>query len=326
MAQWNPEDFLNTQVILETRVVLSAAELDVFTILSKTPLSLDSAAERMKAVPRALAQLLDALASMELLEKQNGEYFCPPSVAEMLASGSPKSILPMVRHLSHVWANATKLTSKVLGGHEVEGLSKEDQTRAFIGGMHVRARQNADAIVAQIGADRHTKLIDIGGASGTYTIAFLRANPNMTATLFDQPLVTDLAAERLKEEGLINRVKIVTGDFYIDPLPAGYDLAYLSAIVHQNSQEQNIELYKKAFEALSPGGRLVIRDHVMSEDHTSPRSGAIFAINMLCGTDIGGTYSLSETKAALEEAGFGSVSAISLDAHMDCLVEAFKPK
>ena len=325
MSQWPPESLLSTGTILETRTILTGAELDVFTILADEPLTIDEILAKLRAQRQPLSMLLDALAALELLTKTDDRYFCPEEISQLLSSKSPETILPMVRHISHVWANASKLTSKVLGNHEIEGMTPEEQTRAFIGGMHVRARQNASDIVGQIGAMRHTNLIDIGGASGSFTIAFLRANPNMKATLFDLPFVTELAKERLTEEGLMDRVTLVAGDFNVDRLPKGHDLALLSAIIHQNSHEQNIELYKKTFDALVSGGRLVIRDHIMSEDHTSPRSGAIFAINMLCGTDIGGTYSLSETQQALECAGFVKVSALSIDAQMDCLVEAFKP-
>lgn len=305
--------------------MLTAAELDVFSKLDDRPVPLEQIAQAIGARTRPLAILLDALASMGLLTKSSDCYFCPPEIAAQLSAKSPESVLPMVRHMSHVWANATKLTSKVLGQDEIESMSPEEQTRAFIGAMHVRARNRADSIVQQVSACEQERLIDIGGASGSYTIAFLRANPRMTATLFDLPLVTELARERLAHEGLLERVAIVCGDFEKDNLPGGHDLAFLSAVVHQNSHEQNIELYKKTFRALVPGGRVVIRDHVMSEDHTSPRSGAIFAINMLCGTDVGGTYSFSETKQALTEAGFERVRALSTDAEMDCLVEAYKP-
>lgn len=325
MPQFSLDELVNTQAILEARIVLTAAELDVFSLLDERPVLLEAIAEALKARPRPLAMLLDALASMELLQKSEQGYFCPPEVASLLSAKSPESILPMARHLSRVWANASKLTSKVLGRDQVEALGAEEQMRAFIGAMHVRARQNADAIVAQVGADRHKRLIDIGGGSGSYTIAFLTANPQMAATLFDLPFVVELARERLGQAGLLDRVELVGGDFSTDELPAGHDLAFLSAVAHQNSPEQTVELYSKAFRALQPGGRLVIRDHIMSEDHTSPRSGAVFAINMLCGTDVGGTYSFAETRGALEQAGFRRVHALSTDAGMDCLIEAFRP-
>jgi predicted methyltransferase len=134
-----------------------------------------------------------------------------------------------------------------------------------------------------------------------------------------------MARRRLATTGLLDRIQLVAGDFCKDELPTGHDLALLSAIIHQNSPEQNIELYWKIFRALQPGGRLVIRDHVMSSDHTRPTSGAFFAVNMLVVTAGGGTYSFEEIKSSLESAGFIKVDLIQPDERMTGLVEGFKP-
>src|ERR1035438_10241133 len=152
-----------------------------------------------------------------------------------------------------------------------------------------------------------THLLDVGGASGTWTIAFLEANPSGTATIFDLPHVIPMARKRLRKLGLSGRVRAVAGDFYRDELPRGADLAWVSAIVHQNSREQNRRLFRKVFRALEPGGRIAIRDVVMEESRTAPVSGALFAVNMLVGTPGGGTFTFRELKEDLRRAGFAGV-------------------
>jgi len=106
---------------------------------------------------------------------------------------------------------------------------------------------------------------------------------------------------------------------------SGADLALISAIIHSNSPEQNLELYRKVFRALAPGGRILIRDHIMEPDRARPRGGAIFAINMLVGTDGGGTYTYKEVENDLTAAGFTKVRLIQQGEQMDGLIEAFKP-
>jgi hypothetical protein len=155
-------------------------------------------------------------------------------------------------------------------------------------------------------------------------MAFLQAAHEMKATLFDLPPVIEMARERLSDAGMLDRVNLIAGDYYKDELPSGHDLALLSAIIHQNSLEQNLILYKKIFGALDSGGRIVIRDHVMEPDRTRPVSGAVFAINMLVNTPGGGTYTFDEIKEALNEAGFTAVNQIQAKG-MFALVEAFKP-
>ena len=90
----------------------------------------------------------------------------------------------------------------------------------------------------------------------------------------------------------------------IDALPPGADLAWVSAIVHQNTRAQNRALFTAVFEALTPGGRIAIRDILMEEDRTRPVAGALFAVNMLVATQGGGTFTLAELREDLVAAGF----------------------
>ena len=120
-------------------------------------------------------------------------------------------------------------------------------------------------------------------------------------------------------------MELIGGDYYTDPLPRGCDLALLSAIIHQNSPDQNQDLYQNIHQALIPNGMLIIRDHIMDDDRVNPPDGAIFAINMLVGTQGGDTYTLKEVANALETVGFINVKQIKHGAKMDCIVTAQKP-
>jgi predicted O-methyltransferase YrrM len=200
-----------------------------------------------------------------------------------------------------------------------------EELRAFIGAMHSIGAPLAKRFVAAVNAVDARALLDVGGGSGTYTIAFLSAVPAMKATLFDLPEVIEIARERLHREGLIDRTTLVAGNYYEEELPGGHDLILISAIIHANSPDENRELYKKAFRALKPGGRVLVRDHVMDPDRIHPRDGAVFAINMLVGTSGGGTYTFEEIEMGLSRAGFVRIKLLKPGEHMDAVVEAFKP-
>jgi SAM-dependent methyltransferase len=317
------------QRFMESRIFLTGAELDLFTLLDPEPLSAEEITERKKADLRGMTVLLDALAAMGLLTKESGKYRCPAPVSRLLSRESPESILPMVMHMAHLWQRWSDLTHIVQDGRGPEPSTPpfrdEDTLRAFIGAMHVIAKSFAPRIVASVKPGLSRSFLDVGGAMGTYTLAFLEAAPEMKATLFDRPPVIKMARAFLGEAGVLDRVTLVAGDFYRDELPTGHDLALLSAIIHQNSLDQNTALFAKVFRALMPGGRIVIRDHIMAPDHTDPRDGAIFAVNMLLGTPGGGTYTFEEVRGALTRAGFTRVNLIQTGEHMDGLVEAFKP-
>lgn len=312
---------------MECRILLSGAELNLFTLLGREPLTARAASARIGADLRALTILLDALAALDLLVKENDTYRCADGMAPLLSDDSPDSILPMVLHSAHLWHRWSGLTSIAKGGRTAKEKPSRgsEEMRAFIGAMHVVAEPQAAKIVRAVDPASAKALIDVGGASGTYTIAFLRAVPEMKATLFDRPEVVGMARERFEKAGMLHRVTLVPGDFYRDELPPGHDLAFVSAIIHQNSPEENAELYAKVFRSLEKGGRIVIRDHVMESGRTRPRSGAVFAVNMLTGTGGGGTYTLAEIEEGLSRTGFTRIRLLRKGEHMDALVEAFKP-
>jgi hypothetical protein len=322
-----PETILNlARQFMESRILLTAVEMNIFTHLHETPSTARDLACRLHADLRGLTILLDALAAIGLLSKQADTYLCATGAAPFLTDKSLQSVLPMLRHVVHLWESWSNLTSKVKGpgltGHPA---SAADELHNFIGAMHVAGTPLAQKIVADIQPGEARNLIDVGGASGTYIIAFLQAAPEMKATLFDRPTVIPIARERLTETGMQDRVRLVAGNFHEDELPGGHDLALISAIIHENSPAENVGLFRKVQGALVPGGRLIIRDHVMEPDRTRPKDGAIFAINMLVNTAGGSTYTFAEISNWLMQAGFVNVRLLKDGEHMDALVEAFKP-
>jgi ubiquinone/menaquinone biosynthesis C-methylase UbiE len=206
----------------------------------------------------------------------------------------------------------------------VDSGSKEDRN-VFIGAMHVAARRISSKIADAYDLSSFNKLLDIGGGSGAYSIAFLERNPQLNAVIFDLEGVIPIAKEKVRKNNFQDRVNFVVGDFYVNDLPSGCDVALLSAIVHQNSPQQNVELYRKIYHALEPGGTLIIRDHIMDESRTNPPAGALFALNMLVNTQAGDTYTFREVKDTLKTAGFVQVKLVMSGKEMDCLVEAIKP-
>ncbi len=330
MGYDTPEAVLTlARQFMESRILLTAAELNLFTPLAGKPSTAEELSGNLCCDPRALTILLDALAAMGLLEKQDGTYRTPAAAAPYLADASPRSVIPMILHAARLWESWSRLTPIVRGDNPPEdaaGAARDEEAlRAFIGAMHVAGTSLAERIVAAVQPGPARNLLDVGGASGTYTAAFLNASPDMEATLFDRPEVIPMARERLSEAGVIGRVRLAAGDFSRGELPGGHDLALLSAIIHQNSPAENVELFGKVFRALVPGGRVVIRDHVMDPDRTRPRDGAIFAVNMLVNTEGGSTYTFGEIRAWLEEAGFANVRLLQKGERMDGLVDAFKP-
>jgi SAM-dependent methyltransferase len=310
-----------------SRVLLCGAELDLFTLLAEKPLSAQAVAKERDADLRGVTILLDALSASGYLCKTNGRYQTEPSAVPLLSADVPESLLPIILHQGWVWRSWSRLTDiisgKVTANMGETGALAEGSIESFIAAMHVIASKKAPEVVEAVNPGKARRLLDVGGGSGTYTLAFLAAVPEMQATLFDLPRVIEMARNRAQEAGVEDRVNLVAGDFYKDPLPPGHDLALLSAIIHQNSQEENKFLYKRIYDALDPGGRIVVRDYVMSSDRTEPFEGAIFAVNMLAGSQGGNTYTYQEIADSLAAVGFHRIRLMQIQG-MFSLVEGYR--
>lgn len=326
---WKTDELLETVRGFQGACVIAAgAELDVFTALDGKPASADALAARIGSDPRATAVLLDALAALELLTKHGDTYHVPPKVAELLAENSPTNVLSGVRHQANClrrWAELARVVQTGRPAQRTPSIRGEaGDYESFIRAMDNFSTAIAPQVIERLSPLRFQRLLDVGGASGTWTIALLRAVPDATAVLFDLPQVIPLARQRLTRAGLIGQVTLVPGDFYADPLPGGADFAWLSAIAHQNSRPQNRDLYAKIHAALAAGGVLAIRDVVMGESRTQPVAGALFAVNMLVGTEGGGTFTFDEFREDLQSAGFRDIRLVHRDENMNSLIRARK--
>jgi (2Fe-2S) ferredoxin/predicted O-methyltransferase YrrM len=311
-----PQDFLDrVRAFQESRILLTAVELDLFTVVGSGATA-DQVAQKLHTDTRATEMLLNALVALDTLTKQDNTYHNTPLTSRFLTEGSPDNSRWSLMHSVSLWRRWSTLTDCIREGtsvtHEEASKRGDEWTKAFISAMDKNATLRAGQVAAAVGAQGVKRLLDVGGGSGAYSIAFARANADLRAEIFDLPSVIPLSAEYIKEAGFGDRIKVRPGDLRTDKFDNGYDLVFISAICHMNSPEQNVELLKKSFDALNPGGRVVIQDFILDADKTSPRTAAMFSLNMLVGTRAGASYSEPEYNAWLNEAGFKDVRRIRL--------------
>jgi len=326
---WSRDEILELARSFQAACVLAAAaDLDLFRALAGEPMPAATLARRLPADERATTVLLDALAALSLLDKQGGVYSVPAPVAGALGRTGEGSLLSMVQHQANCLRRWAALASTVKAGKPCGRASsvrgEAADLEAFVLAMNDISGPIADAMIHHIEPLEFRCLLDVGGGSGTWTVAFLRACPSGRAILFDLPEAIPLARRRFGEAGLAERVSLAAGDFYRDALPPGADLAWVSAIVHQNSREENRELFRKVGAALAEGGRIAIRDILMEPSRTEPVAGALFAVNMLVGSEGGGTYTVEELREDLEATGFRDVAVAHREPTMSSILVARK--
>jgi 2-polyprenyl-3-methyl-5-hydroxy-6-metoxy-1,4-benzoquinol methylase len=290
----------------KSRIVLTAFELDLFSVINEGTLTSEEIAGRCQTETKAMERLLNALVALDLLCKENDKFSNSQIAKQYLTKGSP-TFMGGIMHSVNLWDTWSNLTQSVKTGipsaRQAINDRGENWLEAFIAAMHDRARQQATPSVALLNLDGVKRVLDLGGGSGAFAMAFVDAAKDITATVFDLKNVIPLTKKYILDNGYSNRIDTLAGDYTVDSIGFGYDLIFLSAIIHSNSYETNKRLVAKCAASLNPGGQLVIQDHIMSKDRTQPIQGAVFAINMLVGTQEGDCFTSDEIRYWMSQAG-----------------------
>lgn len=294
-----------------SRIVLTAVELRLFNALEDSERDAAALAKSLKTDPRATTRLLDALCALGLLEKREGKYRNAPAASACLVEGKP-GYLGGLDHAIHLWDTWSHLTESVRQGQAVGHREIDDRgpqwLEAFIEAMHRGASVWASETVSLLDLSGVRRILDVGGGSGAYAMEMVRRAPGAKATVFDLPNVLPITRKYIAQAGMEDRVDTRPGDYRADDLGREeFDLVFLSSIIHIQSLEQNRELIAQCARALRPGGQVAVKDFIMDEDRTAPVFGAIFALNMLVGTESGDTFTEGEVRDWMCAAGLGDI-------------------
>jgi hypothetical protein len=294
----------------QSRILLTAIELDIFSVLNKKMMTSLSVAEIIKTDPRATDRLMNALVALGFLRKVHGKFYNTESSSLYLVKEKPE-FMGGLFHSINLWDNWSTLTKAVRAGtsvvNEEEANSEVEWSDAFIAAMHYRGIKEAKVLAMLLDLTNIHRMLDVGGGSGTFSMEMIKANPKMKSVIFDLPDILLITKKYVNAENLSDKIEMMPGNYLKDEFGSGYDLILLSAIVHINSFEENKMLVKKCCDALNSGGQVIIKDWVMNEERTQPESGAYFALNMLVGTESGDTYTQNEIREWFTNAGISKI-------------------
>jgi (2Fe-2S) ferredoxin/predicted O-methyltransferase YrrM len=308
-----PDD-LNDMVraFMPSRAVLTALELDIFTAIADGA-SAAQVAKKIGSDSRATEMLLNVLVGLKLLEKRDETLFNTAASARFFAEGSRDNARGGLIHTAHLWHRWSTLTEAVLAGTSVAPRVRDDSwTKPFIAAMDRNAKERAGAVVKAVSTSGIKRMLDLGGGSAAYSIAFASAVPGLTSEILDTADVVPLAQDYIQKAGLTDRITTRVGDMLRDPLGKNYDLVLVSAICHMFSPDENRELLQRIYYALAPKGQIVVQDFILEPNKTAPRAAALFSLNMLVGTRAGSSYSEPEYTTWLRDAGFKDVRRVRL--------------
>jgi len=310
---------------MPSRCILTALELDIFTAVGDGA-NAEQIGTRIHANARAVGMLLNALVALGLLSKSGDDCRNTPESARFFVQGCKDNHRNGLLHTANIWHRWSTLTDAVRSGTRIP-IEREDTpewTRNFIAGMQRNAKDRAPLVVKALGTAGVRRILDLGGGSGAYSIAFARACPGVQCEILDVPQVVPLTAEYVSKAGVSAQVRLRAGDMLQDDFGSGYDIIMLNAICHMFAEEQNRDIFRRAHQALAPDGRLVVQDFILNPDKTGPQQAALFSLNMLVATDAGATYSEPEYTQWMKAAGFTDIRRIKLPGPSDLIVGLVK--
>ncbi len=294
----------------QSRVLFTACELDVFTVLGNDKLSAEEIAAKINCDAGALEKLLNAVCSIGLMEKDNSLYSNTLESLMNLVKGSPE-YLGNLMHVASLWNTWGNLTETVRKGKppEYHDISDKDKNwvETYIMSGHWKVNQAAVEVAEMIPLAGVSKFLDLGAGSGLYTMEFLKQKPGMKAVCYDLPSVIPHTKKHLELADLQGKVETIAGDFMQGDIGTGYDLVFVSEVIQAYSIWENIKLMQRVFDSLNPGGKVVINETIVSDDRTSPQRAAMLSINMLVNTMNGDAYTETDLWIILKESWFSDI-------------------
>jgi O-methyltransferase domain/Dimerisation domain len=300
-----------------SKTLLSAVEMGVFTELAHGPEPLDSLAGRLGLHHRSARDYLDALVALGFLQRSNGTYSNTPETDLFLVRnrrGYIGGILEMANaRLYGFWNHLTEALRTGRQQNEAKDESSESQfaalyadparLKSFLAAMSGISHGANLAIAKKIPWAKYKTFADVGTAQGDLAVQIALANPHLKGIGFDLAQVGPIFEEYAKTNEVSDRLSFQPGDFFTGQLPK-VDVLTMGHILHDWDLEEKKMLIAKAYDALHPGGALVVYDAIIDDDRSKNAFGLLMSLNMLIETAGGFDYTGAECIAWMKAAGF----------------------
>ena len=314
-------------------IVRAGIRLQIFPLLEESALTPSEVSSHLGANPRFVEAFLEANVALGLLDKVGDDgYKCSDMSSAYLVPGKREYVGDLALHITNYWRSWGNLDRLIVEGRTElpfqNGFTDASTYWAdYMKGQHNRALSGqADNLVKSVDLTGKRKLLDLGGGAGSYSMALCNANPGLRAFVIDRKEPLDIAARLVAENGLEDRIELVEGDFDKVALGNDSDVVLISGVALIVSEEECRGLFRRAYEALAPGGIIILQDF-MRVDHSPRRSflDTMMDMYVLIGFDPqAGDRHGDEYASWLSEAGFAAIRQIALPTQL-AIITAEKP-
>jgi SAM-dependent methyltransferase len=295
---------------MSAKLLCVAADLGVFEKLGDGPRTLDEMVEATGIPRRSLRVVLNGLAAMNVLRLHDDRYENGEEAQAFLAGRTSVDLRPGLRLYGHlIYPMWMQFENTVRTGTPARsGQPSESFARIFSEGVEAWTLGGALALPKKYDFSKVRRILDVGGGTGSYLLPILDLHPHIRATLYDLPPTVAVAERRLAGQPARDRIDIVEGDAFFDPLPEGHDLVLMGGFIHLFNPDRIAIALDRVRQVVAPGTPLLIVDQWIHEEAAMPQFGAMLAATYLLISGVGDTYSVDEAKPWLDRAGFRFVA------------------
>ena len=289
--------------------------LDFFTFIGERRVTKQQICEALEIQERPADVMLTLFTAMGFLENAEGVFSLALRAQEHLVSTSPWFLgpyyaslkeRPVCKDILNVLRTGKPANWASLKDEQAwaKAMEREDFAAQFTAAMDCRGVYLAQALAKAVDFGGRTHVLDIAGGSGIYACSIVAHHAHLRATVLEKKPVDAIARRSIAARGCADRVSVVAGDMFHEPLPQGCDVHLFSNVLHDWDEPTVLQLIQKSFAALRGGGLLVIHDMHIDARKRGPLPVAAYSALLMTITE-GKCYSVAEIEAYLRATGFG---------------------
>lgn len=281
-----------------------AVDLEVFTKIRGRSVTLEELGNILSMPPAPVRMLVQFLCREGLTIYQDGKVANTPVVDKFLTSDNV--VHREVKELRRFALTADQVRARLMapaGQHRYQTLTDEQ----FYYNNNPRRVAWGEEIAQRYDFSRHRVLLDVAGSSGGLSIGIRKHHPHLRGILFDLPKSEPYAAKVIGDAGQTGGITFVGGSFFTDELPRGADVALIANVLHNWPPEDDLLILRKIYDALEPGGVLLVFELFFEDDWTGPMEAIMQAFIL---GEKGWQPSFGEMERLMTEAGFSDLERL----------------
>jgi precorrin-6B methylase 2 len=324
-----------TYGFMASKALFAALDFDVFTHIDRGADSVTGLAAQTGVSANLMLTLLTALKSLGLIVEREGQFVNAPATARFLVAGSPGDFRDYVRLVNGAFGyESFRHLTAALRGQRIfpdkgfyEGMiySADLGGEAFSSAQHSGSLGPARLMAKRVSLGDRKRLLDVGGGSGAYTLAFCKANPQLRATILDFPQTVETAKRYAREAGVTDRVAHLPGNAIVTEWPPDHDVVLMSYVWSAVGSGDVAVLIKRAFDALPPGGLVLIHDFMVDNAYEQPQFAAWYLLGSIFDNPSAVCLTPDFVEHTLRQAGFKDETTEVMLPGITMLTKARKP-